>query len=130
MKYTSKHLVSALVAFLLVGCNSSGPTKIVEKSSQISGIAVDDLILHGIAKAYPASNSSNILDESRTNNSGAYLLDVSYNGVVLVEVTCDENSRMLNPKTNERIACAENLELHSAAAVTPTSGLLRYMFLH
>jgi len=122
MKYISNALASALLATLLIGCGSSEPVA-TPKTVSIAGVASDDLIVNGIVKAYGANDASKtLLDSGRTSRiDGSYILDVIYNGVVVVEVTCDGASQMLTP-SGAKIDCAPNLELHSAAAVTPTSG--------
>ena len=121
-----KIIFASLLTFVMIGCGgSSEPTEVV-KNIQLKGVASDDLIVNGIVKAYGANDSSKtILDEGRTSNTdGSYILDVAYDGVIVVEVTCDSASRMLTPSGN-KIDCAPNLELHSAAAVTPTSGSVK-----
>jgi hypothetical protein len=111
----------------MMGCGgSSDPSQQNDDKIKINGIASDDLIVNGVVKAYGANDvSKTVLDEGRTSNTdGSYTLDVVYDGVVVVEVICDSASKMLTP-TGNRIDCAPDLKLHSAAAVKPTSGAVK-----
>ncbi len=107
--------------FLFIGCGGNG-----DKSSkniiQISGVAVDDLILGGMIKVYDASNDSKVLAKSRTDeNTGTYLLNVKHDGAIIVEVTCDEKSKILDSSNGEKKPCNQELKLRSAAIITPNT---------
>ena len=116
-------IATVLLATLVIGCGSSGPT--IQKTA-ISGFAVDDLIIDGDVVVYPAGNPSNILERGKTDHfNGAYRLNVGYDGVVVVEVTCGTEGKMKNPATGAIKSCEQDLALHSAAAVTPTSGSVK-----
>ena len=119
------YLVGALAAFLMIGCGGSSSPSNVNKT-KLSGVAVDDLIVNGIVKAYPANNPSRVLATGKTNNKGAYTLDVAYDGVVVVEVECKVGtSYMFNPATpNRQIPCVDGLKLNSAADVSPDKGAI------
>ncbi len=120
-----RYIAIALLAVVMIGCGSksSGPDSETEKTTKLKGIAVDDLIVNGIVSAYAASNSSTVLATGRTDaDNGSYVLDVSYDGVIIIKVTCDANSLMKNPVDNTTKACISGLQLRSAVAVTPTSG--------
>jgi hypothetical protein len=115
-------LVSTLAAFLLIGCGGSSESII--KKVNLNGVAVDDLIVNGIVKAYPANNPNRVLATGKTNNKGAYTLDVAYDGVVRVEVECKKDtSWMINPvNPTVKIDCVDGLKLNSAALVSPDQG--------
>ncbi len=120
-----KYLLAVCFTFIVIGCGGSSDPK-NETNVKISGVAVDDLIVYGIVKAYPSGDKNRVLATGRTDeNDGTYDLNVSYNGVVVVEVTCDSSSRMLNPVSMVRSECAPDLELRSAAAVTTDSGAVK-----
>lgn len=126
MKRISKYLASTILAVSFIGCSSTEPTIALNKI-ELKGIASDDLIVDGIVKAYGANDASKtLLAQGRTDHDdGSYLLDIDYNGVVVVEVTCEDGvSQMLTPG-GARVDCAPDLELHSAAAVTPESGSVK-----
>ncbi len=117
MKYISKSLVSTLLAGLLIGCGSSSEPSV--SFSKISGVAVDDLIVNGDVVVYPAGHPNNILKRGKTDaSSGAYALELSHNGVVVVEVTCGTTGKMKNPQTGQMRSCEQDLKLHSAAAIS------------
>ncbi len=117
MKYISKSLVSTLLAGLLIGCGSSSEPSV--SFSNISGVAVDDLIVDGDVVVYPVGHPNNILKRGKTDaSSGAYALELSHNGVVVVEVTCGTTGKMKNPQTGQMRSCEQDLKLHSAAAIS------------
>ena len=102
------------------GGGSTGGTPI--SSSSIKGVAVDDLILNGVVKAQ--DTNGNLLVSGRTSDiDGTYTVNVNYTGVVLVNVTCDENSTMYNPETKEKTECGADVSLNSLGAVTAGSDL-------
>gem|GEM_PF-3682939 len=113
-------LSGVLAAVLMTGCGDSTPPPANEKSALLKGVAVDDLIVNGKVKVYDPAKPSEILATGRTDkNDGSYRLKVSYDGVVVVQVSCDEKSQMKNPATGELKSCKEDLKLHSAAALSP-----------
>jgi hypothetical protein len=118
------YLVGALAVFLMVGCGGSSGPKTPEAVTSLAGVAVDDLIINGIVKAYPANDSSRVLATGKTDDKGSYTLDVAYDGVVIVEVECKtDTSWMINPvKPNVKIDCIDGLKLNSAASVSPDKG--------
>ena len=119
------YLVGALAAFLMVGCGGGGSSNTNQSvaTASLRGVAVDDLIVNGIVEAYAANDISNVLATGRTSaTDGSYILDVTYDGVVVVKVTCDDDSLMKNPDDNTTKSCIDGMELRSATAVTPTSG--------
>jgi hypothetical protein len=114
-----KFVSASLLAFVLLGCGGSNEPS-VDNSAKLRGVAVDDLIINGSVKVYPADNTDNILVEGLSDKNGAFSLNVPYNGVVIVEVTCDRaGSWMYNPITQERKECIEDLKLHSVALSSP-----------
>jgi len=117
------YLAGALAAVLMAGCGGSSSGSSAEKVS-LNGVAVDDLIVNGIVKAYPANNPNKVLATGKTDNKGAYTLDVAYDGVVVVEVECKVGtSYMYNPAIpNKQIPCVNGLKLNSAADVSPDKG--------
>jgi len=98
-------------ALLLSGCGggSSSDSDVVE-ASQISGVAVDDIIVNGIVTALDAQG--NTLATTRTDANGTYTLALEYEGVVTLQVTCDENSTM-----GEGESCPSEMSLRSIADV-------------
>lgn len=119
--------LSALVFGALLAMNGcgggGGDTGSTPVSSQsISGVAVDDLILNGVVKA--KDPSGNLLASGRTSdNDGTYKVNVNYTGVLLVNVTCDENSTMYNPDTKIETACGADVNLNSLGTVTAGTDL-------
>jgi len=111
--------IAAVALLSLSGCGGGGsstPSEEPAQKSSISGVAVDDLILNGIVTATKVNGDS--LVEGRTSSTdGSYSLNVDYAGIVLLNVTCDEDSTMLNPETNETMACGSDVELNSLADV-------------
>ena len=77
----------------------------------INGTAVDELILNGKVKVSKADGT--LLSQGRTSGSdGTYSLKVTgYNGAVIINVTCDTNSKILVNDKNE--TCPTNLNLNS-----------------
>ena len=118
-------VVSALLAMNGCGGGSSSDSSIndtVSLSSTISGVAVDDLILNGVVEA--KDPSGNLLDSGRTSDTdGRYTINVNYTGVVLLNVTCDENSKMYNPDTKIETTCGSDVSLNSLGAVTAGNDL-------
>jgi hypothetical protein len=113
-----KYLLGSIVLFVMIGCgNSHSPSSTA--NATVKGVAVDDLIVNGVVRVYPANNSERVLATGRTDANGQYSLNVAYDGIAIVEVTCDQNSIMKNPVTGTTLPCAANLKLHSAANVTP-----------
>ena len=121
MRYISMSLASALLATVFLGCGDSSSredTTSLTKSSLISGIAVDDLIVNGDVVVYPAGEPSNILDRGKTTDTGSYAFAVKHDGVVVVKVTCGAGAQMKSP-TGALRQCEQDLVLHSAAVVSP-----------
>ena len=107
----------AVAALVLSGCGGGGGGA-PEKAAKVSGTAVDDLILDG--KVRVADDQNKTLAEGRTSKTdGTYSLDVAYKGAVVVSVTCDGNSTMLNPKTGAKSECGTDVSLNSVASVEP-----------
>ena len=113
--------IAAVALLSLSGCggggSSSTPVEEPSQKSSISGVAVDDLILNGIVTATKVNGDVLVTDRT-SSTDGSYTLNVDYAGVVLLNVTCDEDSTMLNPETNETMACESDVELNSLADVT------------
>jgi len=110
--------IAAVALLSLSGCGGGGGSTPDEptKKSSISGVAVDDLILNGIVTATKVDGTP--LVEGRTSSTdGSYSLNVDYAGIVLLNVTCDADSTMLNPETNKKMACGSDVELNSLADV-------------
>lgn len=112
-------LVVGIILFAGCGGGGSGGTYNSEsESSTIQGKAVDDLILNGIITV--EDKYGNKLTEDRTNKTdGTYKLEVNYDGIVFLNVSCDENTTMYNPETNQTGNCPEGLMLHSLAKAAP-----------
>jgi hypothetical protein len=117
MERVSFYLSSLLLAGMVVGCGSSGPVEVAPKAT-LSGVAVDDVIVTGDVKAYPAGSPTNVLKTGHTDAEGKYLLEVEHKGIVVVEVTCGTNGKMKNLKTGTIRECEDDLALRSAAHVT------------
>jgi len=109
--------IAAVALLSLSGCGGGGSTPDEPaKKSTISGVAVDDLILNGIVTAKKVNGD--VLVTGRTSTTdGSYALNVDYAGVVLLNVTCDADSTMLNPETHETITCGSDVALNSLAEV-------------
>ncbi len=110
--------------FVLTGCGGSSNSTPIEEEvltkSKIQGVAVDDLIVNGIVKVYSTSTPPKLLGEGRTNgDTGSYIVNIDYDGVIVLEVTCDASSQMKNPNTGVTQACEDDLSLESAATISP-----------
>lgn len=121
--FYSYSAISLISLFMLVGCGGSNntTTEVEEPLNgvKVNGIAVDDLIVNGIVKVYSTSNPPKLLGEGRTDgNDGSYTLNIDYDGVVVLEVTCDASSQMKNPTTGATKSCEDDLALESAAALS------------
>ena len=106
------------------GCGGGGGTAESPSviSQSIAGVAVDDLILNGVIKA--KDPSGNLLASGRTSDSdGTYNVNVNYTGVLLMNVTCDENSTMYNPDTKIETTCGADVSLNSLGTVTAGTDL-------
>jgi len=118
---TKKILATSVVTVMmlsLVGCGggSSAPANAEISTQKISGFGDDDLILDGIVSAKDTAGA--VLATGRTNGTtGFYELSVAYTGMVVVNVTCDDNSTMWNPDTNVTVACGNDVDLNSLANV-------------
>ena len=137
MKFYSKTILSLSMVTLIVGCGSSDSTSraigfndsdknsttAIEDKIRLSGVAVDDLIVNGLVKAYSATTPKKDLNVTgRTDENGAYTLNLDYTGVVILEVTCDKDSKMRDPlaKESEKLkACEDDLLLKSATVLSP-----------
>ncbi len=118
MQYKMSVLTTVLLAGFLVGCGSSSEPSVT--LSKLSGVAVDDLIVNGDVVVYPVGKPSQILKRGKTDGtSGAYSLELSHDGVVVVEVTCGSEGKMKNSQTGVETSCEQGLKLHSAAALSP-----------
>lgn len=111
--------IATLALISLVGCGggSTPPAEEIAKS-KLSGVAVDDLIFNGLVTAKTADGTD--LASGRTSETdGTYTLDVAHDGVVVMNVTCDENSTMgLTPA--DAVSCADQgVSLNSLADVEP-----------
>ena len=119
MNKTLLTLSAVGAAALLTACGGGGgnpPAAAQTASSKVSGIAVDDLILNGVVEAKNAKGD--ILATGRTSTiDGSYTLNVKYNGIVLLDVKCDNGSTMLNPETNSTSVCPADMSLRSIADV-------------
>jgi len=127
-KFIARGTIVAMALLAIVGCGggsgkgSSGGSGNNGATTSLSGVAVDDLILNGIVRAYDASDVNNTLATGRTSSfDGSYTLNVDHEGIVVVKVTCDSNSRMYNPVTEQNQTCIDGLELRSAAELTSES---------
>jgi len=113
--------VASVAIVGIVGCGGGGATADVDnqKSSKVTGVAVDDLILNGVVTVTDEANKT--LATGRTSSTdGSYTLNVSHKGAVAVVVSCDDNSSMLNPDTNATMPCPTNVLLHSMATLDGT----------
>ncbi|MFT7879694.1 MAG: hypothetical protein ABXS91_04785 [Sulfurimonas sp.] len=120
--WISTSALAAGILFAMNGCGGgSGSDPIEEETpSKVSGVAVDDLILNGIVTATDAE--LNVLAEGRTSaTDGTYTLNVNHDGVVLLNVRCDENSTMWNPALDisTAVACDESISLNSVLDASP-----------
>ncbi len=142
MQINSKYILSIGLVSILLGCGGSStvstasteeeqsstlqPQEVTaaEQSSQesvtLKGVAVDDLIINGVVKVYTATTPKRLLTEGRTDaERGTYTLNIDYDGVVILDVTPDEQTKMKNPETGEISPCEPDLLLQSAAALSP-----------
>ena len=118
-----KYITVSIVALVMAGCGKSHEPA-ASNTAIVRGVAVDDLIVNGLVRAYPANDTSRELARGRTDENGSYTLSVDYNGVAVVEVTCEEGvSRMKNPQTGAVIPCEAGLTLHSASVVKPNQSI-------
>ncbi len=118
---TSAVLTSTL---LFTGCGGGGGGDHESSTSSvtISGKAVDELIVNGVVTAHKNSAAGDVLATGRTDSHGAYTLSVDkFDGVAVVKVECDAQSKLYFPDTNETKDCPTNLQLFSAAPVTSTN---------
>jgi len=114
--------ISALAVGILLAMNGcGGGSGSTEKNtpSEVSGVAVDDLILNGIVTATDASGNKELAKSRTSATDGTYTLHINHDGVVLLNVQCDENSTMWNPTSSESKSCEEDLLLHTVADVSP-----------
>ncbi len=103
MKIATVAMGVGLSTFLMTGCGGTDPQN-DPHAATLSGVAVDDLILDGKVSATKPDGSA--LAEGRTSKTdGSYQLKVSYEGAVVVSVTCDGDSQMLDPETNTTTEC-------------------------
>jgi len=119
----SSILLSTVASFAiigLVGCGGGGSAPSAgDETTKVNGIAVDDLILNG--KVVVKDSHDNVLVEGRTKDTdGSYDLDINYSGVVVLNVSCDENSTMLNPETSVTMECPRDVLLRSMATLDGT----------
>jgi len=111
--------IAACALVNLVGCGGGSSSSSVEENSKISGVAVDDLILNGIVTV--ADETDKTLAIGRTSKiDGSYTVDLSYQGAIVVSVSCDENSTMFNPDTNITSKCSDDVVLHSMVNLNGT----------
>jgi hypothetical protein len=114
---TRKILATSVVtAMMLTACGGGGDPKQSQeavKKVTLKGTAVDELILNGKVKV--TKPDATLLVEGRTSaDKGTYTLDVeNYTGPVIINVTCDADSRLLIGTTQE--ACPTDLDLNSVA---------------
>ena len=107
--------VTACAMVGIVGCGG-GSSSASTESADVSGVAVDDLILNGIVEASDASGK--LLEKTRTSDKdGSYQLALDYDGVVTLTVKCDDASKMLNAETNVSATCPTTMNLRSIADV-------------
>ncbi|SHO81286.1 Glycoprotein gp2 [hydrothermal vent metagenome] len=92
-----KFILLFAIAILFSACgggSSSSPAVVVPVESTIEGTAIDELIVNGIITAYKNPNSIK-LGSIRTDENGSYEMTIrDYLGVVVVEVTCDKDSKL------------------------------------
>jgi|GEM_PF-1484516 len=119
-------VASSLLAgsLLFTGCGggggggTSGGTT-ATSSVTLSGTAVDELIVNGVVTAHADSAAGSLLATGRTDNDGAYTLAVdNFDGVAVLKVECDAQSKLYYPATQRYEDCPANLRLFSAAPVT------------
>ena len=114
---TKKILITSVVtAIMLTACGGGGDNKQSPdpiKKVTLSGTAVDELILNGKVKV--TKPDATLLIEGRTSaDKGTYALDISnYTGPVIINVTCDADSKLLIGTKQE--TCPTDLELNSVA---------------
>lgn len=112
---------AAVAALMMTGCgggSSDSVTSGVSSSAIVEGVAVDDLILNGKVIAVDENNQT--LAEGRTSSGdGSYTLTLAHQGVVVVNVSCDENSSMKDMLTGNIQRCGAEVNLHAVTAVEP-----------
>lgn len=116
-KYALLGSLAVVVMVSLAGCGGGSSSK-GENPARLSGTAVDDLIFNGVVTAKKADGSP--LASGRTNKKdGTYKLNVNYDGIVIMNVSCDGNSTM-GPDSAQATPCAnQGVSLNSLAAVKP-----------
>lgn len=111
--------IATVAMLFLMGCGGDPKGNLEDNPAavtEINGTAVDDLILNGKVAATTPSGTE--LAKGRTSaTDGSYALKVTHTGIVLISVTCDGDSTMLNPVTKVTQACESDVELHSLADV-------------
>ena len=110
---------AAVAALMMTGCGGGGKDSNdpgASSQATVHGVAVDDLILNGKVKAFDENNQ--LLAEGRTSNEdGSYTLSLTHQGVVVVNVSCDENSTMKDMATGATQSCGADVNLSAVAAV-------------
>ncbi len=108
-------IVSTAIIFVGCGGGSSSPA-VATASSTLNGIAVDELILNGKVKVSNPTDGSLLVEGRTSSTDGTYSLAVKgYTGIVVVNVTCDANSKIKVGAVEE--ACPAQLDLNSVIAV-------------
>ena len=115
--------LSAISAILILNaCGGSNTDPVVEpkpNTTTLSGTAVDELILNG--KVLVSKPDGTKLAEGRTDSAnGTYTLKIEvYTGPVIVNVTCDSDSKLQLSTGNAE--CPSNLNLNSVTNIEANS---------
>jgi len=100
---------SGIITILILnGCGGS--------ATSIRGIAVDDLILNGTVDASNLDGSSSV--STRTSaTDGSYHMNVDFDGIALLSVSCDAASMVLDSETGEQKSCEGVYGLQALAKI-------------
>ncbi len=112
-------LLAGSLFFAGCGGGDDAPPTVTAAGVELTGTAVDELILNGKVQVREGSASGNIIGEGRTSDTdGTYTIDVGdFKGVAVVKVTCDADSELYFPATGKKEPCPLQTELFSAASV-------------
>lgn len=116
---SAKNPIGILVLAVLVACGggkTSNFSNSVASSATVSGVASKGWIKNGIATAYAVVNGSKggVLASARTNSQGEYtLIGIPTGSLILVEITGDANTKMVDETSNADISLPSTFSLRA-----------------